>query len=329
MPRYTVRATIPKRALTFEECNELLRTSKQENPWGKFRPVPCARMHGNMFLLGDHSSSKFLLRYYSVDPDKQWSLASIGQSTGGNTMYRLEITRELRNWMPKRARHRRAGRTDPPGYKEWRDFAERLTPYVRPAKPSADEVQLSHLYLAQKDGSFVCVPESECKRYVLDRMPLACMEPTSKAWVSGSPSDRAFSLRHRRFAHRLKRELADLAGSVRRFGFHPGYERGHPPIICVAPVGREYHEQKMLVLELTQHDDYSRRWFHADGDYTRRHILVRGTQFNDHPSWWRRPKFWDYPGSAPCKGTYIWPCANDAVVGIKEWLMDQLHIPGL
>jgi len=325
MPRYTVRTPIPKRVYTYAECDEMLCAKGAPAPRSWADGQISVRAHGNMFLSTDDTSPHFFLDYYSTDYDKRWRLATIRRTTGGSTCYELDIVDRLRR--PSKKRYRE----EPAGLKTWRDFAERLTPYVRPNRPGAWELEQPHRYVI-RDGE---PPkrihhDGHVMNLFFSALPVTCTEPTRREWVQRyvDKVPPEFLLRYRRFAARLHRELGDLCEAV-RLAPRRMWAVGDGPVLCVAPRGVEGVKQTLLVLEMCQHDDYSRRWFHADGDYTRRHIVVRGVEQHDHPTWYRPPKFFTYLGSAPAKNTFIWPCANDAIVGIREWLMGQLHIPGL
>jgi hypothetical protein len=82
--------------------------------------------------------------------------------------------------------------------------------------------------------------------------------------------------------------------------------------VCVAPSSRA--QSVKLVLIVSNHDLASRRHFGVDGDFGIRHSQVWGVEMTG--AGWNR--------TDPIK----WKSTRDAVVGVKEWVMNSIYIPG-
>lgn len=131
--------------------------------------------------------------------------------------------------------------------------------------------------------------------------------------VSGYP---LFAKRAKRFAIRLRRELAatDESVAVRLLGqSREGMEPEATLSVCKeGPEGR----RPTLGVWIRMHDSASRRHFGIDFDYGLTHChYLAGVLLHQH--------YWGYP-----RWIGRWTRARDAINGIKEWLVPELHIPG-
>jgi len=123
--------------------------------------------------------------------------------------------------------------------------------------------------------------------------------------------------RARSFYVRLRRELKDgLPCTVQllKYGERPRggvYPPNGPALhVCVPPTERGRISK--LVLVVHNHDLDSRRHFGVDGDFGHKHSQV-----------------W---GASVCGGkdeVFRWKSTRDAIVGVKEWVMNSVYIPGL
>lgn len=126
--------------------------------------------------------------------------------------------------------------------------------------------------------------------------------------------------RARSFYVRLRRELKDgLSCQVQllKYGERPrGLGYGYPNCpamhVCVPPAARGTTEK--LVLFVANHDLESRRHFGVDGDFGHRHAQVYGVSLR-----------W---GDGDKSSTFRWKSTRDAIVGVKEWVMNSVYIPG-
>lgn len=117
--------------------------------------------------------------------------------------------------------------------------------------------------------------------------------------------------RAKAFFTRLRRELKDgpactvqLIRSVERPGlFHP--TGLHMQVVMAAT---ERARSPRLLISVCNHDKYSRTRFHIDGDFAVRHAYVIGKDAG--------------------KDELQWRSTRDAIVGIKEWVMANIYIPG-
>ena len=157
--------------------------------------------------------------------------------------------------------------------------------------------------------------------------PLACWldvhpitRPSYEMWLTGwKPSHPKLCGRARSLYTRLARELRDgipahvqLLHGSEYSGVSHWCPRGLAMHVCVAPSSRA--QSVKLVLIVSNHDLASRRHFGVDGDFGIRHSQVWGVEMTG--AGWNR--------TDPIK----WKSTRDAVVGVKEWVMNSIYIPG-
>lgn len=144
--------------------------------------------------------------------------------------------------------------------------------------------------------------------------------PSPDQWMAGNKHVATFPNFQRRcrlFATRLKKSLADLPDSVMQLimnGEHP------PPYIMPGGPGvelqvftppTEWQDGRALTVKMCMHDVESRHFHHVDGDFGMAHnqffALEIGKKLHD---------------------MLRWKCSKDAIVGIKEWIIGDIYIPG-
>jgi hypothetical protein len=311
-----------KQVLTFDQLDDLLLGERRPND----RHTE-ARIFRNLHAIGS-SQGSISLGYVSAVQGKSWGLARVYRTPGGDTVYVL-LCKQFR-------KKRSAPPNEPPpaGHDVWQDFAERFTPYEKSHGTPPHDLY----YVMRADGSCSEPMEFAHPR----RAPRRCAaiprfaEPSPSEWTD-TPAlrdKRHVQLRARRFFGRVKRELEGLVYAVQRrpptrqsiyeFFHHEDYAAVH---FHVVPFGANSRNQQRLEVEVGEHTDYTRKGlFHLDGDYTRKHILVvaRDQAEGDPPS-----HSWASPAGDPRKGTLLWKCANDALLGITEWVMSNVHIPSM
>jgi hypothetical protein len=139
-----------------------------------------------------------------------------------------------------------------------------------------------------------------------------------KAW--GQHWSRLYPLFPRRcmlFATRLRKALQDgpacevqLAGG-HGWGHYWGGPKGNSLTVCTPPAGGR--DGRSLTVHIAMHDSESRSFHHVDGDYGYKHC-----------------QFFAGEGMMTMvnKKLLRWKCRNDAIVGIQEWVLGCIHIPG-
>lgn len=126
--------------------------------------------------------------------------------------------------------------------------------------------------------------------------------------------------RARSFYVRLRRALKDglpctvqllTHGERPRGARYGGLPNGPSLHVCVPPCARGQTEK--LVLAVANHDLESRRHFGVDGDFGHSHAQVWGVSVL---------------GNGDKCGELRWKSTRDAIVGVKEWVMNSVYIPG-
>lgn len=146
------------------------------------------------------------------------------------------------------------------------------------------------------------------------------MVPKRESWALGDPAQKFhllpnFIRRSRLFATRLKKKVeADDMGVVQlRYGtdWSGNWFRlcGNALQVCTPPQGSR--NGRRLVVEIGVHNTESRRYFHIDGDYAIKHCQFVAREDG---------KKWD--------DCLRWKCSRDAILGIKEWIIGDIYIPG-
>lgn len=165
------------------------------------------------------------------------------------------------------------------------------------------------------------------KNTTLETMPPPDYQPfTPDTWVEQAwvPAYPLFAKRARRFAIRLRRELADMSMPARlilqRAPELPVHQIRLAPqslslfVIADSPTPGYGTGLRVWV---AMHSNESRRHFGIDYDYGLNHCqyiaTLSGSKIHD-------PYFNDY---------MRWCRARDAINGIKEWVMSHLYIPGI
>jgi hypothetical protein len=139
--------------------------------------------------------------------------------------------------------------------------------------------------------------------------------PTSQQWVQGNEQYPKFARRSLRFVSDLRKALA--TGPKAELQLIYQSEKPHSTYfharrlylhVCLPPTERS--PSKRLIVGIAMHDKESRTHFHVDGDYAIKHC-----QFDAY--------------DCGTKEWTRWPCRRDAIIGIKEWVMSSIYIPGL
>lgn len=117
--------------------------------------------------------------------------------------------------------------------------------------------------------------------------------------------------RAKAFFTRLRRELKDgpaCTVQLLRSGETPGWFTRSALHMQVVMPPTERARSPRLFVAVCNHDKHSRTHFHIDGDFAIRHAYVIGADAARNEQHWRSTR--------------------DAIVGIKEWVMANIYIPG-
>ena len=141
--------------------------------------------------------------------------------------------------------------------------------------------------------------------------------PSLKEWAVTSEPLPKFVARAKRFVVNLKAALPEgIKADVQLMGYWEGqntflyYPKDTLYLhVCLPPTERA--QSRRLIIATRPHDVHSRTHFNVDGDYGIRHSQFAARQHGD------------------LRDSFTWPCAKDAIIGIKEWVMGSIYIPGL
>jgi hypothetical protein len=293
---------IKRKVRTYEQLDRMLCKRPTR---GNF--LVSTNVYGKVNAAVDYTKSDpdLILRYVAQDGHYHFEVARVWRVANGDTVYRVagcktEIRKEA------------AGR------KRYRNYVQRLTPRVITGRTPREH---DYEWFRIRDGVATHIEAPPKGRPFHCRTLPKCVLPTIKEWLNpavakGLPK---FVARSRAFAVNLRRELGDSLPCVVQLITErqtPAQVLYASPRVCLhvctpptaTTVGRR------LVVAISPHDTDSRAHFHVDGDYA-----VRHSQF----------ACWEYRGGKAATDTHLrWPCARDAIVGIKEWVLGGVFIPG-
>lgn len=305
--------TQTKKVRTFEQLDALLRKRGQEpeelgirTGWGaKF-----ARVYGSVYVRGSPGSRYLnLVRNPGKMPeDGYMDIATVTSVAGGDTLYTV-----VGCGRGTLARNHRTHRFT------WRRLARRLTPY------DGLKCKGEWGYLVKKDGRFEYLPPGTDGPRPSLLYPSSLLPNGPTAWgsdyakVSSYPN---FIDRAKRFARALRVAVDGQFGARVQllWARHAATYRptNGPSIwlhVCLEPHATQ--DAKRLLIAIAMHDEASRRFFRVSGDYGKRHCQFLATDLDAYDM---------QRGGSYYK--YRWKCQADAIIGIKEWVLGSLYIPG-
>jgi hypothetical protein len=295
--------TMKKRIYTYEQLNSILR--KRGEP-DKYKSIE-APLYGRLMAVwgrGDHhfTLSYNAMSYATVIPSRiSTAIASVHSVAGGDTVY----------WIPQLEERVRKSR--PKLVAQWRRHVERFTPHVCDGKSDGlyeawyrlHDGSVSPITTVQSVVGGVPVPRNRSLLYP------SFSRPSLKEWAVTIEPLPKFVARAKRFVVNLKAALPEgIKADVQLLGRSLATSDGTLCLhVCLPPT--EQAQSKRLVIATRPHDKESRTHFNVDGDYGIRHSQFDARLHGD------------------LRVTFRWPCAKDAIVGIKEWVMGSIYIPGL
>jgi len=290
---------------TFEKLDALLgRTGKPDGPDRLTAWLPTSVNVRVVANLANRSDLE--LEYW--DTCTRFPIASVWSVEDGGTVYEV-------NGCGADLGKNREGR------RLFRRYVRWFTPHtVQGRTPRFERKHWYRLY----DGVAVEITRthgSVWKPFYSSRLYPKCAAPRLSEWVQpgvekGLPK---FVARSRAFYKNLRREVAtsvpaavqllnqrqaransskDFTWSLRTYLFLQ---------VCTPPSSHDRGRQ--LVVAMEPHDADSRTFFKVNGDYCIRHSQFRACE-------------------PPNREIMRWRCAREAIVGIKEWLLGSIFIPG-
>lgn len=285
--------TMKQRIYTYEQLDTIL--AKRGSPPNKHGHV-IARLYATMHVVA-HRQPYLRLVTVGSDGKHGYTLAYIWRVAGGDTTYAVA---------PPSDDLRRS----PQGRAMYRTDCKRFTPRVIVGR-------------TPKDWAWYRIHNGEARAIdpasVRDGPPNSslllprCTRPSYADWtqpyVAHYPK---LCGRAKAFYTRLRRELKDgpacTVQLIHRDECGPGLFHPNGMHLHVVMPPTERGRSPRLLASVLNHDQYSRRRFHIDGDFAARHARVIGKDAGKDELQWRSTK--------------------DAIVGIKEWVMANIYIPG-
>jgi hypothetical protein len=234
-----------------------------------------------------------------------YRIAEVHSIAGGDTLYRvLGATDEIR-------------KSTPAARAKWRKYVTMFTPRTVEGRVLRSDPARWYRIRNGTATEIAEVPRDAVSWLPRNRSLLLpkSSRPTPQQWVQGLEQYPKFVRRSLRFARDLRKALADgIKADMQLIEKHEMqinrlfHANGLFLHVCLPAT--EQARSKRLVVGIGMHDKESRAHFQVDGDYGIKHCQLEAYD-------------------ADTKNEYRWPCRRDAIVGIKEWVMSSIYIPGL
>lgn len=288
-----------KRIYTYGQLDTILHKRGQA---GRFNTLS-ATLYGAVRVEYSAGTPAMLITHRGAPLD--YRLAEVHSIAGGDTLYRvLGASDQIRKATPAvRARWRKHVAMFTPRTVEGRVLRHDPARWYRIRNGTATEV--------------TDVPRDAVSWLPRNRSLLLpkSSRPTSQRWTQPYASYPQFVRRSLRFVSDLRKSLASglkaelqllyTGEKLHNLYFHA---KGMYLHVCLPPTERS--PSKRLIVGVAMHDKESRTHFHVDGDYAIKHCQFEA--YDCGTKEWTR-----------------WPCRRDAIIGIKEWVMSSIYIPGL
>jgi hypothetical protein len=235
-------------------------------------------------------------------------LATVYLGAGGDTVY--AVTQPVRSG------------TDDKSRQAWRLACRKWREYVPLFTPSAGEPTSEARYWRVRDGAATPCPVKPGV-WRTPRPWTSRISRTRDEWAETyAAMYPKFPRRCRLFVTRLRKALAHgpeaTASPVGDGGEFVGsrhlpstFVRQRGPRLCVCTAPTATQDSRRLWVKIWMHDLESRTHHHVDGDYGYKHNQFYAVE---------EGKTWT--------DVMRWKCRKDAIVGIQEWVLGCIHIPG-
>jgi hypothetical protein len=306
------KKVLTKRVYTFEQLTaRWTRWRKRAVRAAAGTWVSCdCPLRGGMVVTGHYLKSCLILQYVS----KQFSfeLARVYRASGGDTVYEVfgvGHAAATAHAISKNHREKQMAFWR----KAWRRYAPMFTPVVPATTLGAIAV-----YYRLHDG--VATPCGRVDNTGPDSQGVwlsrtaVYSSPTPAEWAAAYPAYPNFPRRAAVFYTRLRKEVVDAGiGEAKPMrGDLVNWYSSQPGIVfeVCSPPSRHRNGRRLLVT-MAMYDKDGRQFHHVDGDYAPQHS-----------------QFFALEDGKSRAETVRWKCAADALVGIKEWIIGDIYIPG-
>lgn len=315
------KKTMRSRVYTFGQCDTLMHRYVSAPTKGQ----PFKRLRGNVFLSGQWNHNYFAIRY--LGERLRVTLARVYRASDGDTLYEVygvghpaAADRALSKDRDKRTKELALWR------KVWRQYA----PMFTPIPPTARLGAIIACYRVHGEVAVPCGPPAVPGRPAPGTQGVwlarpQCYQQKRDVWSAefarrliGTMEKGGFARLGWRFFNRLKKEIgSENMGVVQLVWDHECDSLGSrwkQPGLCVSvctPPSRTRNGRR-LVVKMAAYDTQSDRQFHrADGDFALKNA-----------------QFFALEDGAKRSEMLRWRCVKDAIVGIKEWIIGDIYIPG-
>lgn len=292
-----------RRLYTFDELDRII-CKRPEMPRSF---LASARVRGNVRAITELcGENTIFLRYVAEGGRFSFDIAQLWRVADGDTIYKVPGCSL-------------AVRATTVGRSKYRTCVKRFTPRDISGRTPRE---LDCRWYRVRDGAATEIAKPEKGRPFCWQLYPQCVVPSMKEWLA--PAQRTglvkFVARSRAFAVNLRRELGDglpckiqLLTRRQAPAGGSGVSSGVPLFVHVCTPPTRSSMGRRLIVESSPHNHDSRRHFHVDGDYAIRHSQFAALETT---------------GSARWRVVDRWPCSRDAIVGIKEWVLSTVYIPG-
>lgn len=312
------RKKLKQRVLTYDEITSRISRAKKKDSKSRMCgavlygsvTAQVTALNANFYEIGWWGN---LRRAGGPDKSERVAFARVFRLSDGDTGYVV---------MPI-SRARKNNKRDAARLKVWKRYVGVFTPH----DPSHRLFNLAVGYRIRNGVATRCEVENDTMAHPFPAGCWQSLTPVNRPAVSywagggftpGQPDKVPYGLypkfiaRCRRFHSDLKKQLADGPQAVVQL-LHKSEVTGRIAMgnslhVCLPPT-RTKHGRRLIVSAL-MHNDESRRFFHIDGDYSPRHSQYFALDVMR-------------PGEL-----MRWKCGKEALVGIKEWVLGSIYIPG-
>lgn len=293
--------TMKTRIYTYDQLDAILH--KRGSTVGSYF---MARLYSKVFAAASSHRIAIMLLDGTMRPD--FRVADVWKVAGGDTVYRVIAPSKDNEYRRKPVRRRM-----------YRTAVQRFTPRVIKGRlPPGDAwYRISGGVPRPMHVTAAVATTREPENFSL--LEPRCTRPSYAEWIAPQ-KDRYPKLcgRAKAFYIRLRRELAgglpcdvQLLRPVESVTspFGGVYANALHLHVCLPPTERTPSARLILVVQ--NHDAGSRKRLSVDGDFGVRHSRVTGHSRRERGL------------------TFEWKSTKDAIIGVKEWVLSSVYIPGL
>jgi hypothetical protein len=294
------------RTYTFAQLDLILHKRGATNERGYF----AARLYSTLHAVAQNS--RISLFFLDKQGGLDFRVADVWSVAGGDTTYRVFAPSADSGY-----------RRNPMRRSMYRKAVHRFTPRVITGRtPKDDEWYRLHDGVASTlaPTSYMASHRQPGNHW---RTQPRCTRPSYAEWLAPHKAHHPkLCGRAKAFYIRLRRELegglpcvVQLLRPMEWLMTSGGVQQSGPMLhVCLPPTEKDPSAQ--LYLSVGNHSADTRKRLHVDGDFAIRHSRVLGVAAS--PS-----------GGPGGQKRFEWKSTKDAIIGVKEWVLGSVYIPGL